>query len=196
VRLSQQLWLRLLGWPLSWLILVGHVSPSRSLDVFIKRSMVFLFNVLTWCGERKDTWGPPLSILCSFYKQRVLAMLQRVQAISMSKCVVIVIEGSSKPSILSNVHLLSLSNMLLTTEGGSEYLICLHSPRSPPSLEDFSFARTWVVLSCTFSTPFLGALCFIDDWQMFFNTRRKASHPKDKESSKRKLPSSLPFHSS
>lgn len=62
----------------------------------------------------------------------------------------------------------------------------------PPSLEDFLFARTWVVLSCTFSPPFLGALCFIDDWQMFINTRRRASHPKDKESSKRKLPSSLP----
>ncbi len=114
----------------------------------------------------------------------------------MSKRVVIVNEGSSNLSILSNVRPLSLSNMLLTTEGGSEYLICSHSPCSPPSLEDFSFAKTWVVPSCTFSPPFLGALCFIDDWQMFINTRRKASHPKDKESSKRKLPSSLPFHSS
>jgi hypothetical protein len=139
-------------------------------------------NVLTWCGERKDTWSPPLSILCSFYKQRVSVVLQWVQAISMSKHVVIVSEGSSKPNILSNVCPLFLCNMLLMTKGGSEYLICSNSPCSPPSLEDFLFSRTWVVPSCSFSPPFLGALCFIDDWQMFINTRRKASHPKHKES--------------
>ncbi len=114
----------------------------------------------------------------------------------MSKRVVIVNEGSSKLSILSNFCPLSLSNMLLMTKGGSKYLICSDSPCSPPSLEDFSFARTWVVPSCSFSPPFLGALCFIDDRQMFIITRSKASHPKHKESSKIKLPSSLPFHSS
>ncbi len=33
------------------------------------------------------------------------------------------------------------------------YLICSCSPCDPPSLEESSFARTWVLQSCTFSTP-------------------------------------------
>ncbi len=71
---------------------------------------------------------------------------------------VIVGEGSSRLSVLSDVPPLSLSEMYLTIRG-SGYLICSHSPSGSSSLEDSLFARTWVLPSCSFFSPFVG--CFV-----------------------------------
>jgi len=40
-------------------------------------------------------------------------------------------------------------------------MICSCSLRGSPSLEDSSFARTWVFPSCTFFSPFVGCFVFL-----------------------------------
>jgi len=60
--------------------------------------------------------------------------------------------------------------MLLATREGVRYLICSCFLNGLPSLEDFLFAKTWVLPSCTFF-PFLWMLCFIDDSQVFIKGR-------------------------
>ncbi len=55
------------------------------------------------------------------------------------------------------------SIMLLMTSGlgGGSVMICSCSLSSSPSLEDSSFARTWVFPSCTFFFPFVGCFVFL-----------------------------------
>jgi hypothetical protein len=53
---------------------------------------------------------------------------------------------------------------------GVRYLICSCFLSGLLSLEDFSFAKTWVLPSCTFS-PFCWVLYFIDDSQVFIKGR-------------------------
>jgi hypothetical protein len=60
----------------------------------------------------------PLSILRTFYRQKVLMVLQCAHVISILKCVVAIGEGSSRLSILSGGPSLSLFDMLLATRGG------------------------------------------------------------------------------
>jgi hypothetical protein len=67
---------------------------------------------------RKGTRGPPLSVLRSFYKQRVLMALQRVQVTSILRWAIIVGEGSSRLGILLGLPTLSLVDMLDATNGG------------------------------------------------------------------------------
>jgi hypothetical protein len=50
-------------------------------------------------------------------------------------------------------------------------LICSRSPIGLSSLEVSSFARTWVLPSCTFFLSLSrGCFVFIDDWQVFTNS--------------------------
>jgi hypothetical protein len=75
--------------------------------------------------EVKGIGGPPLSILHTFYRQRVSTMLQHAQAISILRCVVAISEGSSKLSegssklgVIWRGSPLSLFDMHLATKGG------------------------------------------------------------------------------
>jgi hypothetical protein len=77
--------------------------------------MGFFINVPTWCGGVKGTRGPPLSILRTFYRQRVTMVLQRAHAVSILKCFVAIGEGFSRLGILSGGPCLSLFDMLLAT---------------------------------------------------------------------------------
>jgi hypothetical protein len=45
--------------------------------------------------------------------------------------------------------------------GGGRFVICSCSLSGSPSLEDSSFARTWVSPSCTFFFPFVGCFVFL-----------------------------------
>jgi hypothetical protein len=82
------------------------------------------------------------------------------------KHVVIVGKSSYRLGIFSNVLPLSLFNMFFAIKGrGFWYLICSYSPSGLPSLEDFSFVRTWVLPSCP--PPSLGFwVFFLYDWQV------------------------------
>jgi hypothetical protein len=70
-------------------------------------------------------WGahgigsPPLSILCTFYRQKVLVALQHAHVFSILKHVVAIGEVSSRLGILLGGPPLSLFDMLLTKGGGS-----------------------------------------------------------------------------
>jgi hypothetical protein len=81
-----------------------------------------------------------------------------VQATSISKCAILVCEGSLRLDILLSVHPLFLFNSLRTTMERFMYLICSHSHYNSPYLEDSSCAKTWVLQSCTFSPLLLGSL--------------------------------------
>ncbi len=70
-----------------------------------------------------DLWGakgagdPPLSMLQTFYRQRVLVALRCVQMISILKRADTVDEGSYRLGILSGGPPLSVFDMLLATRG-------------------------------------------------------------------------------
>jgi hypothetical protein len=63
----------------------------------------FLHQCANMAWGAKGIGGLPLSILCAFYKQKVLVVLERVQAISILKHVIIVGEGSSRLGIFLKV---------------------------------------------------------------------------------------------
>jgi len=81
--------------------------------------MNFFINVPTWCGGAKGITSPPLLILHTSYKHRVLVALQRAQTICILKHVIVVSEGLSRLGVFLGGSPLSLFDMLLTTRGGS-----------------------------------------------------------------------------
>jgi hypothetical protein len=66
----------------------------------------------------KGIGGPPLSMLCSFYKEIVSMVLWRVKIASISRWVIIAREGFSRLGVLSSLPPLSLVNMLHMIGGG------------------------------------------------------------------------------
>jgi hypothetical protein len=89
-------------WSLSQFVRNKHVCPSNCRD----------FQMFTPIGEWifslmcQHAWGVkgtksfPLLVLCTFCKQIMSMALQHVQVVFILKCVVIVCEGSFKPSVL------------------------------------------------------------------------------------------------
>ncbi len=63
--------------------------------------------------------GPPFSILHTFYRLKVLVMLQREHMVSILKHVVTTGESSSRLGVLLGSPSLSLLDMLLVTGEGS-----------------------------------------------------------------------------
>jgi hypothetical protein len=68
-------------------------------------------------------------------------------------------EGSLRLDILLSVPPLFLFNRLLKMMEGFMYLICSCSHSNSPYLEDSSCAKTWVLPSCYFFSPFVE--CFV-----------------------------------
>jgi hypothetical protein len=67
----------------------------------------------------KGIRGPPLLVLCTFYRQKVLVILQCVQVISILRCAVVIGESASRLNVLSGGCPLSLFDMLVVmTRGG------------------------------------------------------------------------------
>ncbi len=91
-------------------------------------------------------------------------MLRQAQATYISRCVVIIVDGSSKLCVIFGVFPHSIFDMHLAIRDRFKYLICSYSPRDPPSLKYSPFARTWVLPSCTFLSPLCWVFCFIDIW--------------------------------
>lgn len=120
---------------------------------------------MTWIV--KDIGSLPLSILHSYYKQKVSMMLQQVQATFIQRCVVIVVYGSFKLGVLFGVFPHSIFDMHLAIRDKFKCLICSYSLRDPPFLKYSPFARTWVLPSCFFFWPLCWVFCFIDIWQVF-----------------------------
>ncbi len=107
----------------------------------------------------KGTGGPLLSLLCSFYKQRVLMALQKIQVASILRHVVIAREGFFKLRVLLNLPLLFLVDMFHVTSGGFSFQWL------PFLLVAFLF---WAIclprlqsLALFFSSPFLRCFLFI-----------------------------------
>jgi hypothetical protein len=79
-------------------------------------------NFLRWCANMvwigKGTESFLLSVLRSFYRQRMSMALSRTQATSISRWVVTTGEGSSRLGVLSGLTPLSLVDMLQATNGG------------------------------------------------------------------------------
>jgi hypothetical protein len=67
----------------------------------------------------KGAKSPPLLVLLTFYKQRVLVTLQCAHVVFILKHVVAISESSSKLGILSRVPPLSLFDMLIKTRRDS-----------------------------------------------------------------------------
>jgi len=80
-----------------------HQGCLKSLDVCITKLTIFFLNVLTWHGK---IFKSPLSILHSFYKQRMLMALQHAQGTSISKHALTIGEGSSRLNHLPSHYLI------------------------------------------------------------------------------------------
>ncbi len=104
----------------------------------------------------KGTEGPPLSMLCFFYKQKMYVLLQTTHVASILRQVVTIKEGSSRLVVLSSLPRISLIDMLHATGGGFSiycflflhvahlfWVVCL------PELWSFPFVFFYI--------PFLGA---------------------------------------
>jgi hypothetical protein len=106
-------------------------------------------------------WGmtgikaPPLSVLRSFYKQKVLVMLQRAQMVSILKCDVTIGEGSFRLGVLSWGPPLSLFDMLLVPGKGLGTWCALCGS---PSQVVFFCSWTWVLPFYSLYSPLFG--CF------------------------------------
>jgi hypothetical protein len=89
-------------------------------------------------------WWPPSTILYVFYRQRVLIPLQRAQATSILRCVVIASEGFSKLMIFLGF---SYSFWYASYNwGGIWNMIC--------------FTQTWILFLCPLFSPFSAALFY------------------------------------
>ncbi len=77
----------------------------------------FLHGCANMVWLRNDAKGPLLVVLCAFYRQRVSITLQRAQATSYLKDVVVVGEGSSKLITLSIFIPFFFYMFLATSEG-------------------------------------------------------------------------------
>jgi hypothetical protein len=103
------------------LILNRHVSPSNG-EGFQIFTPTYIHVSSLMCqrdvGGVKGIGGPPLSILCTFYRRKVSMALEHAQAISILKHVVVIGEGSFKLGVISRGPPLSLFDMFLATKGG------------------------------------------------------------------------------
>lgn len=69
------------GWSLSQLVLDKHVSPfcCRGFGMFTPKQMhEFFHQCSNMAWGAKGSGGPPPSILCAFYRQKVLVVLKHV----------------------------------------------------------------------------------------------------------------------
>jgi hypothetical protein len=71
-------------------------------------------------NETLGIGGPPISVLRTFYRERLIVELQHAHAISILKRVIVVGEGFSRLGVLSRGSPLSLFDMLLTIGKGLE----------------------------------------------------------------------------
>jgi hypothetical protein len=71
---------------------------------------------MTW--TTKGIEGPPLSMLQSFYKQRMSVASQKTQATSIVRRIVIAGEGFSKLGVLLSLPPFFLVHMVHATNGG------------------------------------------------------------------------------
>jgi hypothetical protein len=78
----------------------------------------FFYQYANMAWAVNGTKGPLLSILLTFYRQKVLVVLQHAQVVSILKHAGAIGEGSSKLGILSGGPPLSLFDMLLATKVG------------------------------------------------------------------------------
>jgi hypothetical protein len=78
----------------------------------------FLHQYANMAWAVKGTKGPLLSVLHAFYRQKMLMMLQHVQAVSILRHVGTIGEGLSKLGILLRGPPLSLFDVLLATKVG------------------------------------------------------------------------------
>jgi len=78
---------------------------------------------MAWSAKGID--GLPLTILCAFYRQKMLIALQRMHIDSILKHVVIVGEGFSKLTILSSFISLSFFICFLQLVGALEHSLFL-----------------------------------------------------------------------
>jgi len=96
------------------------------------------------------------SILCTFYKQRVLVTLQHAQVASILRHAIIE-EGPSMLSVLSRGSLVSLFDLLLVT-GRVSKTWC--SPCHLPFEVVYLFSYTWVLPFCSLYSCFFLVLWF------------------------------------
>lgn len=121
--------------------------------------MNFFMNVLIWSEKWKALKAISSFSLFILKREGVNGFAMNVDAHYFKACCYYVHEGSSRPGVLSNVHPLSLSYMLLT-KWVFKYLICPHSLSYLHSLKDSLFAWSWVLLSFPFSPPLSDALFY------------------------------------
>jgi len=88
-------------------------------NVYTSSWTSFFINVSIALGV-KGVKSLPLSVLCTFYRQRVLVVLQQVQVISILKCVVAIGKGSSNLGILTRGSPFPCLICFLLQEGVSE----------------------------------------------------------------------------
>jgi hypothetical protein len=106
---------------LSWLVTNRHVSPSSCKGFWVFTSMDrHIFSSMCQHGVGSEGhWKPSSFSFARFYRQRVSMALQCVQAVSILRHVIVIGEGASRLSILSEGRPLSLFDMLVvTTRGG------------------------------------------------------------------------------
>ncbi len=95
-----------------------HLLLWRYLATCTSKWTILYIDVLRWCDQLKGIGGPLLLVLWAFYNHRVRIALQRAQASSILKQVVIVNEASSKLGTLCKFLLLSLSNCFMLLARG------------------------------------------------------------------------------
>jgi hypothetical protein len=85
-------------------------------ECILQQANNFLHQCVDLVWLTKSTNILPLTILCAFYKQKVLIAFLRAQATSILSCIVVGSKSSSRLTTFSSF--LSLSDMLLGTGGG------------------------------------------------------------------------------
>ncbi len=116
----------------------GRILPHQhSIDAFLpfaievfgclhQQMNKFFHQRVNMAWSTKGTNGPPLTILHVLYMQRVLVALQRAQAASILRCIIIASENSFRIITLSSFSSLSFLICLLQLVGGLKHDLFLY----------------------------------------------------------------------